>query len=407
MLRGATIVCLSSIDWAFNWQVPQEVASAFAASGNRVLYIENTGVRRPSIRDVGRLRDRLRNWWRASGGVKATDQGPEILSPLLLPFPYARGAVAINERILLRAIRAWIGRDERRPLIVITFLPTPLARAAIHGLAPDLTLYYCADRMAETSVEAGKLRESEPLLLAEAGLVLTTSHGLQKTAAAIAKRVEYLPCGVRSAEFASATRSGAGRPSAFEGLTGPIIGFTGTLRDEIDVALLTELARLASDLNFVFVGPVAVDVTRLRAHKNVRFLGAVPHADVVTYTANLDAGILPYLLTDYTADVMPVKLKEYLAAGLPIVSTHLPEICRFADQHPGVISFASDAATFARALRHADADKSLASVEHRMAIARHYDWSEQMSQMSDWIESELAVTAASATDRVRSNRSLR
>jgi len=390
LLRGATIVCLSSIDWAFNWQLPQEVASAFAASGNRVLYVENTGVRRPSIRDAVRLGERLKNWWRAPGGVNGTPQGPEILSPLLLPFPYARGAVAINERILVRAVRAWIGRSNEGPLIVITFLPTPLARAVIHRLKPDLSVYYCADRLAETSAQAGKLRRSEPMLLTEAGLVLTTSHGLQKSAAAIAKRVEYLPCGVRSAEFASARRSRVRRSSAFDGLTGPIIGFSGTLRNEIDVALLTELAGLAPDLNFVFVGPVAAGVTRLRAHANVRFLGAVPHADVVTYTASFDAGILPYVLTGYTADVMPVKLKEYLAAGLPIVSTHLPEICRFADRYPGLISFASDAATFARILRHAAADKSSASVERRMAIARHYDWSEQISQMSAWIESELS-----------------
>jgi glycosyltransferase involved in cell wall biosynthesis len=390
LLRGATIVCLSSIDWAFNWQLPQEVASAFAGSGNRVLFIENTGVRRPSIRDAARLRDRIKNWWRAPGGVNVTTQGPEILSPLLLPFPYARVAVAINERILVRAVRAWIGRDDRRPLIVITFLPTPLARAAIHRLKPDLSVYYCADRLAETSAQAAKLTQSEPLLLAEAGLVLTTSHGLQKSATAIAKRVEYLPCGVRSAEFASAKRSSARRPSPYDRLTGPIIGFTGTLRNEIDVPLLTEVAGLAPDLNFVFVGPVAIDVARLAAHKNVRFLGAVQHADVVTYTASFDAGMLPYFLTDYTADVMPVKLKEYLAAGLPIVSTHLPEICRFADQHPGVISFASDAATFARALREAAAEKAPASVERRMEIARHYDWSEQMSQLNAWIEGELA-----------------
>jgi glycosyltransferase involved in cell wall biosynthesis len=388
LLRDATIVCLSSIDWAFNWQLPQEVASAFAGSGNRVLFIENTGVRRPSIRDAARLRDRIKNWWRAPGGVKVTTHGPEILSPLLLPFPYARGAVAINERILVRAVRAWIGRH-RGPLIVITFLPTPLARAVIHRLKPDLSVYYCADRLVETSAQAGKLRQSEPLLLAEAGLVLTTSHGLQKSAAAVATRVEYLPCGVRSAEFEHAKHSGVNRPAAFDGVTGPLVGFTGTLRNEIDVALLTEVAGLAPDLNFVFVGPVAVDVTRLAAHKNVRFLGAVPHADIVRYTAGFDAGILPYVLTDYTADVMPVKLKEYLAAGLPVISTHLPEICRFGDQYPGVISFASDPATFVRSLRHAAADRSVASVERRMAIARHYDWSEQMSQMSAWIEGEL------------------
>ncbi|MEA2326118.1 MAG: hypothetical protein QOE68_1077, partial [Thermoanaerobaculia bacterium] len=230
-----------------------------------------------------------------------------------------------------------------------------------------------------------------PLLLAEAGLVLTTSHGLQKTAASIARRVEYLPCGVRSAAFARARREATSRPRAFDGLAGPIIGFTGTLRDEIDVAMMTEVARLAPELNFVFIGPVAADVTRLAAYANVRFLGPVSHDDIVTYTASFDVGILPYVLTDYTADVMPVKLKEYLAAGVPVVATHLPEICRFADQHPGTISFAGTPETFADALRLAIAQDTATAVERRIEIARHYDWNVQMSRMSAWMENALAA----------------
>ena len=393
MLRGSTIVCLSSVDWAFNWQLPQEVATAFARAGNRVLYVENTGVRRPSIQDAKRLSDRFRNWWHSRRGVKpATDV--DILSPLLLPFPYAPPAVAINERLLLRAVRRWTQLADAKPLIVITFLPTPLARAVIRSLKPDLAVYYCADRLVETSAQAAKLRQSEPLLLAEAGLVLTTSHGLQKTAASIATRAEYLPCGVRAADFARARRETTHRPAAFDGLTGPIIGFTGTLRAQIDVAMMTEVARLAPDLNFVFIGPVAVDVARLAAHANVRFLGPVTHDEVVRYTGSFDVGILPYVLTPYTADVMPVKLKEYLAAGLPVVATHLPEICRFADQHPGTISFADTAETFAAALRRAVAEDT-ASVERRMEIARDYDWNVQMSRMSAWMESALAARSRS------------
>jgi len=391
VLRGSTIVCLSSIDWAFNWQLPQEVASAFAGSGNRVLYVENTGVRRPSIRDAARLHDRFRNWSRAPGGVKPAIENLDVLSPVLLPFPYARPAVAINERLLTRTIRRWIRSADAKPLIVITFLPTPLARAVIRSLKPDLAVYYCADRLVETSAQAARLRQSEPLLVAEAGLVLTTSHGLQKTAVSIARRVEYLQCGVRSAAFANARRDATNRPPALDGLAGPIIGFTGTLRDQIDVALLTEAAALAPELNFVFIGPVMAGVARLAAQANVRFLGPVDHDDIVRFTGNFDAGILPYLLTDYTADVMPVKLKEYLAAGLPVVATHLPEICRFADQHPGTISFADTAETFAAALRLAVAEDTPASVERRMEIARQYDWKVQMSLMSEWMESALAT----------------
>ncbi len=389
MLHGADIICLSSIDWAFNWQLPQEVASAFAAGGNRVLFVENTGVRRPALKDVPRLRARLRNWRRAPGGGYIADRGVDVHAPLLLPFPYARAAVAISARLLLRTARKWLRRDTGRPLIVITFLPTPLARAVIRGLTPDLAVYYCADRLTETSAEARKLRHSEPQLLAEADLVLTTSHGLQASAATVARRVEYLPCGVRSGEFERARRDAESRSAA--GLAGPVIGFTGTLREQIDIALLTEVAGLAPELSFVFVGPLETDVSRLAAHRNVRFIGPVPHNDVVRYTAGFDVGILPYVISDYTADVMPVKLKEFLAAGLPVLATALPEICRFADRHPGLIAFAGDAVTFVAGLRAAVAENGSGPVARRMEVARQYDWTEQMSRMSGWMERLLAA----------------
>lgn len=389
MLHGANIICLSSIDWAFNWQLPQEVASAFAAGGNHMLFVENTGVRRPTLKDAPRLRARFRNWRRARGGVHMADHGVDVHSPLILPFPYARAAVAISARLLLRTVRKWLRRDPGRPLIVITFLPTPLARAVICGLKPDLAVYYCADRLTETSAEARKLHHSEPQLLAEVDLVLTTSHGLLATAATVARRVEFLPCGVRSGEFERARRCTDRRSAA--GVAGPVIGFTGTLRKQIDVALLTEVAGLAPELTFVFVGPVEVDVRRLAAHRNVRFTGPVRHSEVVRYTAGFDVGILPYVITDYTADVMPVKLKEFLAAGLPVLATALPEICRFADQHPGLITFAGDAGTFVAGLRAAAAENLPGLVARRMEVARRYDWSEQIARMSGWMESLLAA----------------
>src|SRR5947207_15672346 len=70
MLRGQDIVCLSSIDWQFIWQGHQEIMSALAANGNRVLFVENTGVRSPSIRDLPRVRKRLLNWWRGTKGFR-------------------------------------------------------------------------------------------------------------------------------------------------------------------------------------------------------------------------------------------------------------------------------------------------------------------------------------------------
>ena len=162
------------------------------------------------------------------------------------PFPYARPAVAINERLLTRAVRRWIGSTDAKPLIVITFLPTPLARAVIRSLKPDLAVYYCADRFVETSAQAAKLRESEPLLLARGRsgtddvARLAENRGVDRET----RRVSAVRCTVRRIRARPACRDGPG--PRIRRLDGPIIGFTGTLRNEIDVAMLTEVARLAA-----------------------------------------------------------------------------------------------------------------------------------------------------------------
>src|SRR5437762_4175472 len=89
MLRGHDILCFSSIDWQFIWQGHQEIMSTLAANGNRVLFVENTGVRAPAMRDLPRVRQRVRNWWRGTKGFRRESDNLFIYSPILLPFPYS------------------------------------------------------------------------------------------------------------------------------------------------------------------------------------------------------------------------------------------------------------------------------------------------------------------------------
>jgi glycosyltransferase involved in cell wall biosynthesis len=397
LLKGANIVCFASIDWAFNWHAPQEVASAFAEAGNRVLFIENTGVRRLGWRDAPRVSERLNNWRRARGGVRSLGNGVDVYSPVLVPLPYSRAAGFVNAHVLLGVARRWLSADRDRPLVIITFLPTPLVLALVHALKPSCTVYYCIDRLAESSPGARRLRESEPKLVAEADLVLITAENLRSEAMNGA-RVELLPSGVRFPDFETARRDGS-PPPLLRGLKRPIIGFVGSVRKQTDLALLTEVASLAPDLTFVFLGPVAVDANRLNAQTNVRLLGAVPHDVLVRTMTYFDAGILAYVLDDFTTGIMPAKLKEYVAAGLPVVSTPLPEVRRFADKHPGIIDFAADATAFVAAVRSAVALDEPSAVERRLQVARQYDWSEQLSHASDLIEQLMTTAAVQRTSR--------
>ena len=388
MLRGASIVCLSSIDWNFNRQNPQEVSHAFAERGNRVLFIENTGVRSATLRDLPRLWSRFLHWWHARGGAKQVATDIKVLSPLVLPFPYSPAAVSVNTRVLLRSLRRWAGEGDG-PLIVITFLPTPLARELIAELNPALVIYYCIDRLAESSLAARKVVPSERKLLAEADLVLVTSKLLYRMATELSSHVSVVASGVRMDEFERARQSRAQAHPAFSGLDHPIVGYVGSLRSSTDVALLISAARLAPDLQFVLVGPRFVDVASLAAQPNVRIIDAIPHTEVVNYMVRFDVGVLPYLINEFTAGIMPVKLKEYLAAGLPVVSTRLPEVCNFAEEHRGLVRFAGSTDEFVAALRAALADNSATAVQRRIAVARKYDWNDQMERMMELVEQSL------------------
>src|SRR5213078_962634 len=105
------------------------------------------------------------------------------------------------------------------------------------------------------------------------------------------------------------------------------------------------------DASFAIVGPEYTDVSLLRGHGNIYLLGPRPHTDIPGYIKGFDVGLVPYRDSEYTASVYPVKLNEYLAMGVPVVATDLPEIRLFNADHGGVLTVAREADQFEQALR--------------------------------------------------------
>ncbi len=139
--------------------------SSFAAEGHRVLFVENTGVRGPMIGDLPRVRKRLISWWRATKGFREERPNLFLYSPLLVPFPYSRLARWINRSFMLRALRRWMRVTGFHRPIVWSFLPTPLALDLIHAVDSQLTIYYCIDDLASSSVGARRIVASEETAL--------------------------------------------------------------------------------------------------------------------------------------------------------------------------------------------------------------------------------------------------
>jgi uncharacterized SAM-binding protein YcdF (DUF218 family)/glycosyltransferase involved in cell wall biosynthesis len=386
MLHGQDIVCFSSIDWQFIWQGHQEIMSTLAANGNRVLFVENTGVRAPSIRDLPRIRDRVRNWWRGTKGFRQERENLFIFSPLLLPFPYSRVVRALNRMLLARTIRRWMRAAGFARPIVWTFLPTPLVREVLPRLDPIVSVYYCIDDFASSSPGARRIVGSEEQLFRDVDLVFVTSEKLRQRAAQFSRRVHLFPFGVSMRKFERVRTAPDQIPADLAALPRPIVGYIGGVHRWMDFDLLAEAARRMPDASFALVGPLQVERDPSEGVPNLHMFGKRAHDDVPRYIKGFDVGIVPYRQSEYTSNVYPTKLNEYFAMGIPVVSTDLPEIRRFNAEHGSRVAVAENVDEFVAALADAFVSTSEEERARRVAVARSNSWESRISQMSALIE---------------------
>jgi uncharacterized SAM-binding protein YcdF (DUF218 family)/glycosyltransferase involved in cell wall biosynthesis len=388
VLQGQDIVCFSSIDWQFIWQGHQEIMSTLAANGNRVLFVENTGVRAPAIRDLGRLTQRVRNWWRGTKGFRRERDNLFIYSPILLPFPYSSVIRRLNRSLLTRALNRWMRAVGFGRPIAWTFLPTPLVRDVIRDIAPAASIYYCIDDFASSSHAARRIVKSEEQLCREVDLVFVTSEKLRSKVARFTDRVSLFPFGVSYKKFEAVRLAPDQIPADLAALPAPIVGYVGGIHQWMDMPMLAEVAGRMPETTFALVGPLQIDVGT-GGPPNLHFLGKKAHDDIPRYIKGFDVGIVPYVLSDYTANVYPTKLNEYLAMGIPVVTTDLPEIRRFNAQYGPQAIVAGNADQFVGALKAALQTSTDAERRVRIETARANSWHARIAEMSALIEGVL------------------
>lgn len=369
--------------------------SSFAKNGNRVLFIENTGIRNINLSDVPRLKRRFLNWWKSARGFRQEQSNLYVYSPLALPFPYSRIIRYINRFIMIRDLRRWAKIMRFDSPIVWTFLPTPLVVDTIENLNPKLVIYYCIDNFAASSSAARKIHRSETKMLKNVDLVFVTSQQLYDCAAQYSKDVYLFPFAVNMEAFDHVReRKNVLEPNDLAHIPHPRIGYVGGIHRWMDMDLLYQLAGLCPDFQFVLVGPVQISAEQIKSLSNIHWLGAKPHQDLPLYIKAFDVGLIPYRLTEYTDNVYPTKLNEYLAMGKPIVSTPLREVKIFNEQHEHLISVASDAEGFKNAIQDILFQKEHQETK-RIAIARENSWSARIEKMSHLISQKLPERVSS------------
>lgn len=381
MLENASILCFAK-DWGGDPTSKNHIMRILSER-NRILWVNSIGIRRPGMNthDLKRL---VAKFGRGLGGCRQVAPNIHVFHPLVIPLPGFAPVVHLNNLILAAALRATCRRLGMRRPIVWSFLPN--VGGLVGKLHERLVIYHCVDDYAEfRGMAAASLRRLERQLLAGADLVFTSSELLWRERVKHNPRAVFIPHGVDVAHFARALDAHAGIPSDLQRVRRPIVGFIGAVADFVDLDLVAEAARVRPDWSFVMVGRWVTDLRAIRGLPNVHLLGQRPYESLPAYCRGFDVGLIPFRINNLTLRANPLKLREYLAAGLPVVSTPLPEVAKYS----ALVRIAQGRDEFIREIQHALMERDGPFVGMRLDAMRQESWERRVEEFSGHVEEAL------------------
>jgi glycosyltransferase involved in cell wall biosynthesis len=288
-----------------------------------MLYVEVPGLRAPkaNARDLQKLLKKLR----------MTFQAPQLVAPhfwrMTLPqIPFRRFAAirAVNRVFSQVLIRRAIRRLGFNDAVAWFHVPHPgfLAKR----LGEKLTVFYCIDEYSKLpDVDGTAVQAMDDQLTAAADIVFACNQKLIDARQSLNANIHLSPHGVDTDLFALANSPDTQIPEEAKSMSRPIIGFWGLLDRWVDLGILESIARARPKWTVLLIGRTAVDVSVLKCLPNVVFAGVKPYSELPNWAKVIDVCILPFTQTSLMVQSSPLKLREYLAAGKPIVSVPLPE----------------------------------------------------------------------------------
>ena len=285
-------------------------------------------------------------------------------------------ATSLADERTRASVRAWVAD---RAACVWLYTPMMLPLGAAAPAAP--IVYDCMDELAAFDFAPPELVRREADLLARAETIFCGGRSLYETRRSLGPRVSLEASGVEFEHFAAAQ---TGRPHGLlANLAHPIAGYIGVIDERIDLALIETLADRPCEV--VLVGPIVkIDPATLPQRTNVHFTGQIDYAALPQFLAGFDVALMPFARNAATANISPTKTPEYLAAGVPVVSTRIADVVA---GYGDVVAIADDATAFADAALAAvttSADRVAAGV----ARARDVGWDAIVERMWARIERE-------------------
>jgi len=381
VFRGHDIICFAN-DWKGDPLSKKQIMLRLARN-NRILWVNSLHNRRPQLarKDIRRAFQKIREFLR---GVNRVQTNVWQLTPLYLPFLGSGWIRRLNAHLLRLQLRLALFRIRFRDPIAWTYAPS--SADLVGTLGESLIVYHCVDEFGAFSDAAPEIREHELNLIRKSDLVLVSSKELLKKKQDSNAHTYLVTHGVDYEHFRRATDEATPVPPELQNLPRPILGFHGLIADWVDLPLIAELARMRPQWSIVLVGRGDTDLSPIQGLPNVHVLGHRPYERLPEYLRGFDIALLPFVVNELTLAANPLKLREYLAAGLPVVAAPLPEIARF----EGLVSLASTAQEYLQKIEALLAAKRTGPSRERSEQMAGESWDGKVAEIEGLLSSALS-----------------
>jgi glycosyltransferase involved in cell wall biosynthesis len=329
MLSGKSIICFGGEDWWYHHpHSKNHLMKRFARAGNRVVFVNSISMGLPGLASkdlLPRVARKLRSYAKLA---RTTEEGITVVSPAALPFYGSRAARAANRRLLAAQV-GWLARSRglSRPVLWVAI---PTAAEMIGRLGESLVVYHVSDKYDENhmdhATDPAAIRRLHEHAVERADLIFYSGRKLLEEASRGRERSHLLE---QAVDFEHWSGVGAGRYEVAEEVARiprPRLGYFGAVEPWlIDQELIRRAAAERPDWHWVFVGNKSRGV-EVESLPNAHFLPAVPYGELPRYAAGFDVCVLPWETERaFTSYGSAIKVREYLATGLPVVISPLPE----------------------------------------------------------------------------------
>ena len=383
------IICFAGCDWWYHNRglfCPQVMTRL--AKHYKILFVNSLPMRFPSLRrDKNALKKILRKLNSLSRYLRKSDNGMYVFSPLSLPFfttCFGRRLSVFSVFLQVKLVMTLLGF--RKPIIYVN---CPPALGVVKRLNPAHLIYERTDLFEEMpGANKSYIASLNDELIKSADLVLYVNTTLWEQGTRENSNSLLLGHGVDFELFANAEKS-SHIPDDIAAIPRPIVGYFGDINeDACDLLLLEYVARKLPDISLLLIGPISADVRSLRAYENVFFLGQKPYYQIPFYGKEFDVAIMPWNKNKWIEFCNPVKTKEYLSLGKPIVSIDYPELRPYHD----VVYAASDYEQFVDFIRTAIKENDPHVRQKRKDRVKDETWDNKVDQIMRFIEENLKQT---------------